>query len=140
MVLFLLLHLNILPWQVVNLFFSSKGAAAYGNRLDGIEKVKISAQKFESIEESLENEGAIAKATVELKGRLLNVIIVLEDDTTKDTAKIFPGKVVEQLTEKQNKYYDIQVFLQKKNEDDASFPIIAYKHHQKDGFSFTKDR
>ena len=31
----------ILLAQVVNLFFSSKGAAAYGNRLDGIEKVKI---------------------------------------------------------------------------------------------------
>ena len=131
--------LVVLFAQFVNIFFPRQGEAIYGNRLDGINEVKITAQQYEAIENVLTEEDSVLTAEAELKGRLLNVIVDLKDDVSKETAKELPKKVLEQLEEDKIKYYDIQVFLKKKNED-ASFPIIAYKHHKKDGFSYTKDR
>lgn len=138
-ILCIFIILTVLLAQIVNVFFPTKGEAIYGNRLDGIENVKIPSQKYETIEHELGSEEFVEKAKAELKGRLINVTVTLKDEASKDQAKSLPNKVLEQLDEKQKKYYDIQVFLKKTN-DDASFPIIAYKHHQKEQFSFTKDR
>ena len=138
-VLVIFIVLVFLLAQVVNIFFPSQGKAIYGNRLSGIEKVKISAQKYETIENTLEDEEFVKEAKAELNGRLLNVLVTLKEDASKDNAKSLPNKVLEQLDEDQRKYYDIQVFLQKEKEDN-SFPIIGYKHHKKDSFSYTKDR
>ena len=41
------LILVILAFQVVNMFFPEEGKALYGNRLDGIEEVKITDSKKE---------------------------------------------------------------------------------------------
>ena len=139
LVLIIFIVLTVLLAQIVNVFFPTKGEAIYGNRLEGIEDVKIPAQKYETIEHNLEEEGIVREAKTELKGRLINVTITLNDDAPKEQARALTGKILEQLDEEQKKYYDIQVFLEKTN-DDAAFPIIGYKHHQKDSFSFTKDR
>ncbi len=125
--------------QLKNIFFPDQGGALYGSRLDGIEKVAIKKNTLKEIENALSKEESIAQVSTFTKGRLLNVIITMQDDASKETAREMPAKTLEHLQEKQKKYYDIQVFLQKKNED-ASFPILAYKHHAKDSFSFTKDR
>ena len=48
--------------------------------------------------------------------------------------------IIENLEEDQTTYYDIQVFIKKSNEEDTRFPIIGYKHQDKDEFSWSKDR
>ena len=56
-----------------------------------------------------------------------------------ETAKGLTTTITDNLEKTQTSYYDIQVFISKDN-DDASFPIIGYKHKDKDGISWTKDR
>lgn len=133
------LILVILAFQVVNTFFPKEGKALYGNRLDGIEAVKITDSKKEQIENSLKEEAITKEANVSVAGKIIEVIVTVQDDTTVDLAKNLTTTVLNALTEEEKSFYDIQIFV-KKDIDVNNFPIIGYKHHAKESFSWTKDR
>ena len=120
-------------------FFSNSNNAVYGNRLEGMNKVKVESKQKKEIIDNIKNDSAVKNATYELQGKLINVVITVNDDIGIDTAKSLSSKVLEKLDDKQKKYYDIQVFVKKENSG-KDFPIIGYKHNNKDNFSWTKDR
>ena len=123
----------------VKLTFPNEGTAIYGDRLDGIEEVEITDKQQEDIIKSLEDKDEVKEVSCDIKGRTLNVLITVNDDVELDPAKALTSSITDNLEEDQTSYYDIQVFISKDN-DDTRFPIIGYKHQNKDGFSWTKDR
>ena len=129
----------ILVFAVKLTFFPNEGTAIYGDRLDGIEEVEITDKQQEDIIKSLEDKDEVKEVSCDVKGRTLNVLITVNDDVELDPAKALTSSITENLEEDQTSYYDIQVFISKDN-DDTRFPIIGYKHQNKDGFSWTKDR
>ena len=128
------LILVILAFQVVNMFFPEEGKALYGNRLDGIEEVEITDSKKEQIENSLKEDAITKEASVSVAGKIIEVIVTVQDDTTKDAAKALTTRVIDSLEDDEKAFYDIQIFI-KKDTDASDFPIIGYKHHAKDTFS-----
>lgn len=129
----------ILVFAVKLTFFPNEGTAIYGDRLDGIEEVEITDKQQEDIIKSLEDKDEVKEVSCDIKGRTLNVLITVNDDVELDPAKALTSSITDILEEDQTSYYDIQVFISKDN-DDTRFPIIGYKHQNKDGFSWTKDR
>ena len=129
----------ILVFAVKLTFLPNEGTAIYGDRLDGIEEVEITDKQQEDIIKSLEDKDEVKKVRCDIKGRTLNVLITVNDDVELDPAKALTSSITDNLEEDQTSYYDIQVFISKDN-DDTRFPIIGYKHQNKDGFSWTKDR
>ena len=129
----------ILVFAVKLTFFPNEGTAIYGDRLDGIEEVEITDKQQEDIIKALEDKDEVKKVRWDIKGRTLNVLITVNDDVELDPAKALTSSITDNLEEDQTSYYDIQVFISKDN-DDTRFPIIGYKHQNKDGFSWTKDR
>lgn len=129
----------ILVFAVKLTFFPNEGTAIYGDRLDGIEEVEITDKQQEDIIKALEDKDEVKKVSCDIKGRTLNVLITVNDDVELDPAKALTSSITDNLEENQTSYYDIQVFISKDN-DDTRFPIIGYKHQNKDGFSWTKDR
>ena len=129
----------ILVFAVKLTFFPNEGTAIYGDRLDGIEEVEITDKQQEDIIKALEDKDEVKKVSCDIKGRTLNVLITVNDDVELDPAKALTSSITDNLEEDQTSYYDIQVFISKDN-DDTRFPIIGYKHQDKDEFSWTKDR
>lgn len=129
----------ILVFAVKLTFFPNEGTAIYGDRLDGIEEVEITDKQQEDIIKSLEDKDEVKEVSCDIKGRTLNVLITVNDDVELYPAKALTSSITDNLEEDQTSYYDIQVFISKDN-DDTRFPIIGYKHQNKDGFSWTKDR
>ena len=129
----------ILVFAVKLTFFPNEGTAIYGDRLDGIEEVEITDKQQEDIIKALEDKDEVKKVSCDIKGRTLNVLITVNDDVELDPAKALTSSITDNLEEDQTSYYDIQVFISKDN-DDTRFPIIGYKHQNKDEFSWTKDR
>lgn len=121
-------------------FFPNTGKAIYGNRLDGIEEVKIKDSKLDQILGELKEDAIILDAKEETKGRLITFMITVTDETSLETAKTLADKSIASLDEKQKSYYDFQVIVQKKTESLNDFPIIGYKHHDNNAFVWTKDR
>ena len=122
--------------QLKNILFPS-GGAIYGNRLQGIEDVAIDENLNKQIKEKLSE--SVSKVNVRLSGRIVNINMVVNGDVSVSTAKDYAKKSLEVFSEKQLEFYDIQVFISKDVES-KEFPIIGYKHQNKDGFTWTKDR
>ena len=129
----------VLVFVIKLTFFPNEASAIYGDRLDGIEDVEITNNKQETIEKALEERDEVKDASCDIEGRILNVIITVNDDVELDAAKGLTSSITDNLEDDQKSFYDIQVFISKDN-DDTRFPIIGYKHQNKDGFSWTKDR
>lgn len=109
----------------------------YGNRLDGIEQVSIKVKQKNEIKKNVETLEMSSSVKVSLTGKILEVMIDVKDDTSLDKAKESYGKVMEKLSDEQKKYFDVQIFLNKKDKD-QSFPSIGYKHHNRENISWSK--
>ena len=125
--------------QIKNIFFPNEEKAIYGNRLEGSSSVKISNDKKKDIEENITSNGIAKKATVRVSGRIIEVMIIVESETSVDVAKDLTDKILDELNKSEKSYYDIQAFINKE-EETSNFPIIGYKHHKKKHFAWTKNR
>lgn len=126
--------------KAVEIFFPNEGKAIYGNRLDGIEKVKIKDSQIEQALGQLKENAMVVESSQVTHGKLVTFIVTVTDETSPANAKTLAGVVLSSFDEKQIAYYDFQVIVQKNNEALNDFPIIGYKHHAQIEFSWTKDR
>ena len=137
-IVIIFLILMIIAGNVMNVFFT-KGTAVYGDRLDGIEEVKLTEAKQKVITTSLKEKTEVITATSRLSGRILEIIISVTPETTLEQAKAVTSVILENLEEKEIEFYDIQLFVEK-TEESTQFPIIGYKNRESETFSWTKDR
>lgn len=137
-VVFAILLLLVLSF-IIKEFFSGDSKALYGNRLDGIESVKITKKEQSDIVSKIEEDSAVSKCECHMQGKIVNVSITVNDDVGADTAKSLANKVLDVLDTDQKKFFDIQVFINKTN-GAKDFPIIGYKQNTRSSFSWTKDR
>lgn len=128
-----------ISFVVKNVFFTTASNAAYGERLKGIEKVKITKSEKESVNKSLTADAAVKSVKVVVQGKIVNTIITINDDVGADTAKALGAKVLESFSDEEKAFYDFQAFIKKENGQN-DFPIIGYKHNNSSEFVWTKDR
>ena len=133
----IVVFLVVIGIMAKNFFFPNDAEAYYGTRLEGIDKVKISdKRKHEFKEEFKESSKSI---TVRVQGRIIYLVIKVNDDISVDKARELSNKTLEKFSDDEKAYYDIQ-FMIGNDADKDHFPIIGYKHHTKSGISWTKNR
>lgn len=125
-------------YEVKELFFPNTGKAIYGERLVG--KVEVDDKIYDQVEEKVKENEKVVKASARESGKLINISITVLDDTSIEDAKKLADNILEPFTDSQKGYYDFQIFINKENEAENNFPIIAYKHHNSSGFVWSKDR
>lgn len=125
---------------VKNMFFINNGQPVYGNRLDGINDVEIKDSQYKELENKLKENKIVVGVSSNLDGKIINIIITVKDDTSKKDAKKLADVVLDSFDKEQLDFYDIQLFIKKKDLKENDFPIIGYKHCSKKGFSWTRDR
>lgn len=130
----------IIGAKAMELFFPNTGKAVYGNRLDGIEEVRIKDSKMEQVLAEMKEDAAITDIDQETRGRLVSFIITVSDEVGLDVAKSFADRAIASFDDNQKAYYDFQVLIQKANKELLDFPIIGYRHHNNTVFVWTKDR
>ena len=89
----------------------------YGNRLDGIDEVKISSEAYAEVENELIGTGLVEDASVRLQGKIVYTTIVLKSDTGVETAKEIAGNTLDNYEEDELKFYDYSFFLKWKGEE-----------------------
>ena len=130
----------IVGGYLYNMLFANGRSGIYGNRLDGIEEVEITDKQYKSIKSKLKENENVVKVTTDLKGKVVNIIITVKDEVSKEVAKNIAATSLKEFDKDQLKYYDIQIFVKKDNEELNDFPIIGYKQNGKDGLTWSKDR
>ena len=121
-----------------DLFFPNEGTAVYGDRLVG--KVEISKDTYNQLKEKLQENERVEAVDVRESGRLINISITIQNDTSLEDAKAVTDGIMDLFTDNQKGYYDFQAFVKKTDAAENNFPIIGYKHHNSSNFVWSRDR
>lgn len=122
---------------IKNVFMFDENQAIYGSRLDGVKKVKISANQKSNAESKVSENSK--KAKIRIAGKIVNAIITTNDDLSLEDAKKMGDSILEEFTDEQKKFYDFQ-FLIKNDKNKSQYPIIGYKQRSREGITWTRDR
>ena len=109
----------------------------YGNRLDGIDKVKISNETYESVKKEVEDTELVEKVETRLQGKIVYTTIELKDGITVEKAKEIATNTLDNYSEEELKYYDFSFFLKWKGEEKDTV-ITGNKHHNLDSITWVK--
>ena len=109
----------------------------YGNRLDGIDKVKISNETYESVKKEVEYTELVEKVETRLQGKIVYTTIELKDGITVEKAKEIATNTLDNYSEDELKYYDFSFFLKWKGEEEDTV-ITGNKHHNLDSITWVK--
>lgn len=120
-----------------NTIMFDESKAIYGNRTDGIKKVRLSEEQITALKSSLK--GQVKDVSVKEEGKIINIIIETKAETDLAGAKEFGNSTLSVFSDEQKSYFDIQVMI-KNTANPDQFPIIGYKHKTKDKFTWTRDR
>ena len=120
-------------------FFSGQGANKYGNRLEGINAVKITKDKIKTYETSIKEENGVEKVTVNLEGKIFYVVIYLKVDASVNDGVNASLKTLKNFNEKELSFYDFNFIVQKEQKDEAeNFPVMGYKKSTSANIVWTK--
>jgi len=102
----------------------------YGNRLEGIDEVKISKDELDTITLEIEDKGGVSDASVRIQGKIINVIITYNDDVGSGSAKEIAEETLSSFSEEALGFYNVQYFLTREvdGEEDTPYVITGNKH------------
>lgn len=111
---------------VIIYFIGQTNKDKYGNRLIGIENVKIQDNKINEIESKIKENELVKETSIDIKGKLIYVMITLNTGKHSDSEAIAQSSL-DLFSEEEKSFYDIQYII--KNEDKEikeNFPVMGY--------------
>lgn len=115
---------------LITSFFKGIGTNQYGDRLDGIKAVKINDSDKNKYASSFEEIDSVENATVDIKGRIIYVMVTMDDGIGVKTAKKDVGEKLDIFDEDIIKFYDIQFIIS--GDDDGKYVTMGYKNSNRD--------
>jgi hypothetical protein len=110
-----------------NYIYYSK--SVYGDRLQGIEEVVINTELKKSIEDNMLEMDGIESSTINVRGRIINIIVGVNNSIDIGQAKVLTDEILGEFDDDYKNFYDIQFFItQQESTDNSEFPIIGYKN------------
>ena len=109
-------------------YFYGNNKDKYGERLNGKEEYVIKDTIAEEIKSLYESN--VENVKVDIRGKMIYIIIDVANETDKTTAKTLANQALEKFTEEEKNFYDIQ-FLITCNKEEAEpkiYPIEGYKN------------
>lgn len=111
---------------VIIYFIGQTTKDKYGNRLDGIESVKISNNKKSELINKISENELVDNVDIDIKGKLIYVNITLKTGKHTDSEAICQTSL-DALTEDEKKFYDIQYIVSNKDKNiEENFPVMGY--------------
>lgn len=135
----LVLLLIILAFFVMLLIGGSSNK--YGNRLDGIDEVKISDDALDTIAIEMKEKEEVKDSSVRVQGKIINVILTFNSDVDSKKAKEVAASTLESFSEEQLAFYNVQYFLTREStgEEDTPYVITGNKHPSKEEIGWTNN-
>ena len=137
--LLVVVFIAVMTYVFVDLFFSGS-KNKYGSRLEGINDVIVSNERLNSIEQALlENEG-VASSKCRIQGKIIYIELTLDASISKDTAKEYANKTLEDFSQDELAFYDLGYFLKwEATEESSQIVITGTKHPKTQGITWTRN-
>lgn len=98
------------------------------------ENYKISSKEKNKVEEIFKDLDNFDKVEIITNCKILKIFLYLSDDTDFKNIDKLTGEVISSFSEENLKYYDIELFIESKNEESEIYPKIGYKNKTSDNF------
>jgi hypothetical protein len=121
----------------IKIFFLADAGDNYGSRLEDIKNIKISGDKLDKIKAELKNESGIVDVETNIEGRIINVLITVGASENLDNMKSKSVIILDNLNDKEEALYDIQIYLITK-EDSSTYPDIGYQSKGSDNIVWVR--
>lgn len=119
----------ILGLVIIKVFiFPSYGVSKYGNRLQGIDNVKVTDSRFDEVKNSFNSKDGFTISGYRLSGKIIDIYVVADGNISVSDVKSECMKFVSSFSEDELNFYDFQVFVT--GFDD---PMIGYKNKNSEG-------
>ena len=132
-----ILVIVILGVLLIKLLLPSNNKNVCGNRVSDIAEHPISDEAINTVKEQLVNSSRVNNVSYNLVCRTMSFVITIESGVEIDASKDLVNKITENLDENITSYYDIEVYFKSLDEENKSFPFMAYKNKNSKTFSFT---
>ena len=107
-------------------FLGQTSKSKYGNRLDSIVDKKINKERISILENGIEENELVEKVSIDIRGKLIYVDIMLKSGTHKESEEI-ANKSLELFSEEERGLYDIQFIVENKAQElEDNFPVMGY--------------
>lgn len=136
-VLILTFVLSIFIMVIFIKLLAGNSSDKYGNRLDGIEDVKIDNDTYDGVEAEIMDTGLATDAKVRLQGKIVYTTIILNGDTSISKAKEIASNTLDNYTDEELKFYDFSYFLKWEGEESDTV-ITGNRHHDLDQITWVK--
>ncbi len=110
--------------------FGANGKGKYGNRLDGIDDVPITEERQDNYRDKLVENGKIKTASIDITGRIIYIKIVFESNVDLVEAEGIALQSLEDFSEEEQKFYDIQITLSAEATDSSEGFLIEGAHNK----------
>lgn len=133
----ILLTLVLLAFILVIFVKLLKGNSSdkYGDRLDGIDDVKIATETYDGVREEVMDTQLVEEVSVRLQGRIVYTTILLKSDTTVKNAKKIASNTINNYSDEELGFYDFSYFLKWEGEESLKV-ITGNKHHEFDSITW----
>ena len=119
--------------------FPNSSKSVYGNRLDGINDVRIDNDRFDKLKQTLNANEKVESTSIYLKGKIIDVIIDVKKDVDHVSSKALAETIMTEFSDAEKAYYDFQVYIACKDDENDLYPIIGYKHRTSNNFVWTNN-
>lgn len=123
---------------IKELFYPDNKKSYYGNRLEGIENHNINQTKLKKLSEQAENAKGIVKISSNIKGRVINFNIQVDETVDLISAQSLGQQMLESFSEDERGYFDFQLFIDSEETENEIYPIFGYKHKTSTIFKWSK--
>ena len=123
------------------ILFLGGGGSVYGNRLEGIEEVKLTNKFLTEIKDNLKEDESIVDANVRLQGKIVYIVFELKSEVSVDTAKLIASNTLEKFSVEELAFYDICYLIKWTDiveEKEVIRAIEGTKHHKKETITWSK--
>ena len=126
--------------KVKDILIPDSKESMYGNRLTDEKKYEVDKSSLKKMLEEMAAKDNVKEITYHKQGRTYNVSITLVDEGSIQDAKNLGDTVLTYFTEKNLKYYSVQIFVSKEDKKLNNFPIVGMKDPLSEKITWSKNR
>lgn len=126
---------------LIQIFYFGNGNDKYGDRLEGIDNVRISESKESDYENNVKATGKVKNCDLSVTGRIIYVTMQFEEAVDLEEAKSVALKSLESFSDEELAFYDFDFTLKKNSSEKVEgFLISGARNRNGSGLVWNNNR
>ena len=123
----------IVFFTLKSFLYPSDTKSVYGNRLNGIEDVKITSDKKTAVINRIKTESNVTEANVEVQGKIIYIFVTVNKNIDKEGLEGLFEDSLTVFSDDEKSFYDFQFFG---TNDESKFKVIGAKSKQSESIAW----